>query len=67
MKSALESCSQKVNPELNNDLISLFSGIGQQKIPPFMKLLGGAAEIFKMCKLIYHQISPYNYKVLPCC
>ena len=66
LKSALENCSQKVNPELNNDLISLFSGTDQQKIPPFMKLFGGgggAAEIFKMFKHIYHQISPYNYKV----
>ena len=24
MKSALENCSQKVNPELNNDLLYLF-------------------------------------------
>ena len=49
MKSALE----------NHDLISIFSGTDQQKIPPFMKLFW--EEQFN---LIYHQISPYNYKVL---
>ena len=41
MKSALENCSQKVNPEINNDLITPFSGTDQQKIPPFMKLFWG--------------------------
>ena len=44
MKSALDNCSQKDTPELNNDLISLFSDTDQQKIPPFMKLFWGSSR-----------------------
>ena len=60
MKSALENCSQKVNPEPNNDLISLFSGTDQQKIPPFMKLFWGEQQRYLKCSssstIRYHPI-----------
>ena len=64
MKSGLENCSQKVNPD---DLISLFSGTNHQKIPPFMKLFffwggggGGGQQRYLKCSssstIIYHPI-----------
>ena len=60
MKSALENCSQKVNPELNNDLISNFSGTDQQKIPPFMKLFWEDQQRYLKCStsstIRYHPI-----------
>ena len=60
MKSALENCSQKVNPELNNDLISIFSGTDLQKIPPFMKLFWKEQQRYLKCStsstIRYHPI-----------
>ena len=60
MKSALENCSQKFNPELNNDLISIFSGTDQQKIPPFMKLFWKEQQRYLKCStsstIRYHPI-----------
>ena len=60
MKSARENCSQKVNPELNNDLISIFSGTDQQKIPPFMKLFWEEQQRYLKCSssstIRYHPI-----------
>ena len=38
MQTALEQCRENVPPELNNDLITIYSGIKQNNIPPFMKL-----------------------------
>ena len=38
MQTALEKCSENVTPELNNDLITIYCGIEQNNIPPFMKL-----------------------------
>ena len=37
MQTALEKCSENVTPELNNDLITIYSAIEQNNIPPFMK------------------------------
>ena len=57
---ALKNCSQKVNPELNNDLISIFSGTDQQKIPPFMKLFWEEHQRYLICStsstIRYHPI-----------
>ena len=38
MQTALEKYSENVTPELNNDFITIYSGIEQNNIPPFMKL-----------------------------
>ena len=38
MRKALEKESKIINPELNNDLVTLFSGSDQKDAPPFMKL-----------------------------
>ena len=38
MRKTLEKESEVINPELNNDLVTLFSGSNQKDVPPLMKL-----------------------------
>ena len=38
MKQSLKIHSKPVDPELNDDFVSLLSGCDQKTVPPFMKL-----------------------------
>ena len=38
LKAAISANSMAVNDDLNNDLVDIFKGIPNEKVPPFMRL-----------------------------
>ena len=65
MKQSLKIHSKPVDPELNDDFVSLFSGCDQKTVPPFMKLFWEEQQ--KYIKSSSHSSVRYHPMVIKFC
>ena len=64
MNTSLEKHSRQVSPELDKDFTTLFSGVNQKEVPPFMKLFWETAKVYSGIQCKQCALSPHDNQVL---